>query len=116
MTTTAGKTLTEIEAQLDALAASLLAGAPESIEHFGTALHRAALSLGKLRKGDLSPPSQARLVQCATRLGQIRTHLSRRAALVERELATLLPQAKPATYKALNPAIAGRRGGGYAAY
>lgn len=103
------KNLAAIEAQLDALARALQAGAPEPMERLGASLHQSLLELGRVRADQFAPAQRARCARCRDRLGQIRLNLSRRNAANDRQLATLLPQTRPATYQALNPALAGRR-------
>ena len=90
----------QIDQQLAALSAALLAGAPEPLLTQGTALHQVLLSIDRLQATRLSTIQRKRLATCADRLRLIRDNLSRRAAGVERELNVLLPQAKPVTYGA----------------
>lgn len=101
--------LDSLDKHLDGLMASLLADAPDVVFQQGSSLHQAALAMGRLRADSLAPAQQQRLQRSVERLGQIRANLSRRAATVDRELAILLPQARPATYNAINPSALAKR-------
>lgn len=101
----------ELQARLDALAAGLREGDASALEAHSESLHQAVLALDRLGTQPFDAAGKMRLARCAEQLGQIRRNLARRAALAERELAILLPQAKPSTYENLGPSGARRRSG-----
>ena len=96
--------LDAIETQLDHMAQAVVAGAPDLLERHGPLLQRLVLALGDLGAQQMGEPEQERLLQCLSRLSQVRNNLSRRTAAVERELSILMPDSQPGTYRGLNPA------------
>lgn len=98
-----GALLDEVERQLEHMAKAVVAGAPDVLERHGPLLQRAVLALGDAGAAALSDDDQERLLQCAARLSQVRSNLSRRSAAVERELAVLMPERQPGTYRSLHP-------------
>lgn len=96
--------LDAVERELDQMAQAVVAGAPEVLERHGPRLQHAVIALGDAGARGLSEAEQERLLACAARLSQVRSNLSRRSAAVERELAILMPERQPGTYRTLDPA------------
>lgn len=95
-----------VERELEQLAQAVVTGTPELLERHAPLFHRAVRTLGDLGARGLGIAEQERLLRCMERLSQVRNNLSRRAAAVERELSILMPDARPGTYRALNPSAA----------
>jgi len=95
-----------VEAQLDAVGQALIAGDGPALEAATGALRDASTDFslrlagpGARRALAADPELQARVRLAGVALGQHRTQLARRAAVVDRSLAALMPGIrKPVTY------------------
>ncbi|APW36624.1 hypothetical protein RD110_04880 [Rhodoferax koreense] len=95
--------LTEVEQLLDQVSASLLAGDARALEAHSQSLRDAMLALSSMAASQkavlfANPTMQHRVAAVSTRLAQQREGLARRAVVVNRALATVLPQSDAATY------------------
>jgi hypothetical protein len=103
MTTTPGSQALEarllrVEQMLEDVSAALLAGEPLVLEAASTALRQAMAELsaqGRSTAGLLDANLRQRLEKVSRTLAQQRSSLARRAVVVDRSLATVLPQAQP---------------------
>jgi hypothetical protein len=91
-----------VEQMLEDVSAALLAGEPLVLEAASTALRQAMAELsaqGRSTGGLLDADLRQRLEKVSRTLAQQRSNLARRAVVVDRALATVLPQAQqPGTY------------------
>ncbi len=95
--------LTEVEQLLDRVSASLLSGDARSLEADSQALREAMLALAGMAASQkavlFANPSMAQRVAKVSRtLAHQREGMARRAVLVDRALAAVLPRAEAATY------------------
>lgn len=92
--------LTELEAQLADLAASLLDADPEHVRIASQGVQRLVGACAQLAASPSlsgSAPLRGRLVKISQSLGLLREQLARRQAYVDHALKLLIPSAQPAT-------------------
>ncbi|MEO5796076.1 MAG: hypothetical protein ABIP34_14560 [Rhodoferax sp.] len=94
--------LLRVEQLLDEVSAALIAGEPLVLEAASTALRQAMADMavwGRTPAGlqSLDAGMRHRLEKVSLTLSQQRANLARRAVVVDRALATVLPQAQPAS-------------------
>jgi hypothetical protein len=96
--------LSQVEQLLEEVSAALLAGEPLVLESASAALRQAMAGLSSLVQSPagaarVDPALRKRLARVSQILSQQRSNLLRRAVVVDRALATVLPQAaQPQTY------------------
>jgi hypothetical protein len=91
--------LLRVEQLLEDVSAALVAGEPLVLEAASTALRQAMAELsaqGRGPGGRLDAGMRQRLEKVSLTLAQQRSNLARRAVVVDRALATVLPQAQSA--------------------
>lgn len=95
--------LTEVEQLLDQVSASLLSGDARALETHSQALREAMLALSGMAASQqavlfANPSMKQRVAAVSQRLALQREGVARRAVVVNRALATVLPQSDAATY------------------
>lgn len=96
--------VSQVEQLLEDVSAALLAGEPLALESASSALRQAMAGLSGVVQSPAVAPHlnhaiRQRLAQISRVLSQQRSNLLRRAVVVDRALATVLPQAaQPQTY------------------
>ncbi len=107
--------LVHVEQQIEVVSDAVRTGEPEKLEMASHQLRNAALALSQVLDASpsamqLAKPLAHRLDQAVRQIGLQREQLARRSALVERALATVLPEAPVAANAVYAPAGAASRG------
>ena len=114
MNATVATRLTDVEAQLENMNQALLDGAGAAVEAAGTGLRNSIAAFADAARaapGQLDNPTlRDRLLRANQALASQRENLARRAAGVDRALASLLPTEALPTYSA-SPRLAAYGGG-----
>lgn len=97
----------QVEQHLEAVSAAVRTGEPEALEAASHQLRNAALALANVLDAStagLAKPLAGRLDQAVRLIGMQREQLARRAGLVDRALASVLPEAPVASSAVYAPA------------
>lgn len=108
--------LSQVERLLEEVSAALLSGEPLVLESASSALRHAVVGLSSLLQGPaasvrLDQALRQRLARVSLTLSQQRSNLLRRAVVVDRALATVLPQAAQTQTYANGAKASAYRGG-----
>ncbi|WP_394790097.1 hypothetical protein [Rhodoferax sp.] len=113
--------LSQVEHLLDKISVALIAGEPMALETSSTALRQAMAHLSTLVRSPsgaqlLDKNMRKRLEKVSQTLAQQRSNLIRRAVVVDRALATVLPQTQSSSTYSGGIKASAYRGGGARIY